>query len=91
MYAWFGVEAKSTVNRRGKSYRARIGVASAQTVQAKRQQPGRFRAALGGRHACRITIVGRNHRTSEGHQTSRQCQRGDRRLYRTATQCEDEV
>ena len=77
MYAWFGVEAKSTVNRRGKSYGARIGVASAQTMQAERQQPGRFRAALGGRHACRITIVGRNHMVSEGCQTSRQCHRID--------------
>lgn len=77
MYAWFGLEAKSTVNRRDKRYGAYIGVASAQTVQAERQQPGRFRAALGGRHACRITIVGRNHRTSEGHQTIRQCYLSD--------------
>lgn len=77
MYAWFGQEAKSTVNRRDMTYSGHIDIASAQTVQAKRQQPGRFRAALGGGHACRITIVGRNHRVSEGCQTSRQCHRGD--------------
>ena len=77
MYAWFGREAKSTVNRRDWTDSGRLDIASAQTVQAKRQQPGRFRAALVGRHAGRITIVGRNHRTSEGHQTIRQCHRGD--------------
>lgn len=77
MYAWFGLEAKSTVNRRNRTYSSRIDIASAQTVQTKRQQPGRFRAALGGRHTCRITIVGRNHRASEGHQTGRQCHRGN--------------
>lgn len=51
MYAWFGREAKSMVNRRDKTYSGRIDIASAQTVQAERQQPCRFRAALGGRHA----------------------------------------
>ena len=37
IYAWFGLEAKSTVNRRDRTYSGRIDIASAQTVQTKRQ------------------------------------------------------
>jgi hypothetical protein len=32
MYAWFGLEAKSTVNRRDRTYSGCIDIASAQTV-----------------------------------------------------------